>query len=47
MRRTQQSSIEALEKAIEEQKNTRDFNYIMPTEQVPNFCFERESPEDM
>ena len=28
MRRTQQSSIEALEKAIEEQKNTRDFNYI-------------------
>ena len=21
--------------------------YIMPTEQVPNFCFERESPEDM
>ena len=28
MRRTQQSSIEALEKVIEEQKNTRDFNYI-------------------
>ena len=28
MRRTQQSSIEALEKAIEEKKNTRDFNYI-------------------
>ena len=27
MRRTQQSSIEALEKAIEEQKSTRDFNY--------------------
>ena len=21
--------------------------YLMPTEQVPNFCFERESPEDM
>ena len=21
--------------------------YVMPTEQVPNFCFERESPEDM
>ena len=20
---------------------------LMPTEQVPNFCFERESPEDM
>ena len=28
MRRTQQSSIEALEKAIEEQKNTRDFNFV-------------------
>lgn len=23
------------------------YSYVMPTEQVPNFCFERESPEDM
>lgn len=28
MRRTQQSSIAALEKAIEEQKRTREFNFI-------------------
>ena len=28
MRRTQQTSIAALEKAIEEQKNARDFNFV-------------------
>lgn len=28
MRRTQQSSIEALEKAIEQQKNMRDFDFV-------------------
>jgi len=33
----------------ESEKHSTDSQifYIMPTEQVPNFCFERESPEDM